>query len=329
MFTDLNSFSKHIQEFPNLCLIIGKDIQEAINIVLNKGEGKVKIFEGDNFDFSFYTEIASLSLFDEKRFFYIRNCDKLSPDEKKNLLFSIKNCPFSFLFSATSPVFLKEIKERGGIILQLPEEKPWQKKKRLQVQLKEKATSCGYDFSKEGIDLLMDWIGEERDCLEQELEKLMCYTLHKKNISASDVQALCTPQNKISLWSWGEAIFQHNFLLSHKIAKALLDEGNSLFILLSHLRNQFRTLIEMHSHYKENDTASLVEKFPYLKGNILSKKIEELRKNRPSLLKRGLYLLFDAELKGKSSYDSLLVLELFLGNYCDPYFIAQFTGAGR
>ena len=77
----------------------------------------------------------------------------------------------------------------------------------------------------------------------------------------------------------------------------LLEEGGSLFQILSHLRTQFETGKKILRAHKRG---TLTHEFPYLKGGLAQKKVALLSSFGPSRLKRGLALLFEAEVQAKS-----------------------------
>jgi len=317
ILNSLSLFSKEIEkEVPSLCLIVGKDVKEGVNLVLNSWTGRVKSFAGDDFSSSkFCSEVETLPLFSEHLICYISDIDKLKEQDQKVLLRYLKapNKNISLLLSSATSFFVKEVQLQRGTVLQLVDEKIWQKKQRMEHWLKEKALLYGFAFSLEAIRYLIDCVGVEKDVLYQEFEKLITYTFHRRAIAIEDIRQLVSVRPSFTLWDLGEAIFCKNYATSWERGRALMEEGVSLFTILSQLRSQIRTLLKMSILYKQGGSSLLIQEFPYLKGAILSKKIEEIKGNSQIDLRRGLLFLFKTELKAKTmNADHFFLLELLL-----------------
>lgn len=313
MFKDISSFAKEIEnKFPSLCLIIEKEGKEGLTFALKQWHGTIRKFDLEKFVLDFHKEVNSLSLFSEPTLFLISEVEKFKEKEKKLLLHYLEhpNPGISLLLFSLAPILLKEIQQKKGAVLQIAEEKPWQKKQRLQLCLQEKARSCGVLFSSAAIDCLINYVGLEKEILDQEFEKLTTFAFRKKEITLEDVQILVGKQASPTLWDLGEAIFSKNLPLSFEKARGLMREDISLFSILSALRSQIRSLIQMSLAYEKGGSSLLTQEYPYLKGTILTKKMKEIKDNNIADLKRGLCSLFETELKAKSIHiNPLLLLE--------------------
>lgn len=319
---DLVPFSRELQKkIPKVCLIVSKEADEAIDIFLKNWKGKVKTFEGESFSSSdFCNEVGSLFLFDEPILCFVMGIDKLKEGDRKIVLNYLKNPnpKIHLLLSSATTLFVKEVTKQEGMVLQLAEEKVWQKKKRMEAILKQEATTEGISFSLDAIQYLIESVGSEKNLLFQEFEKLKAYTFEKKSISLRDVKELVQPKGFYTFWDLGEALFKKETLKAIHRSQALLEEGHSLFTILASLRTQIKTVLNMSISFESGGEASLVQEFPYLKGAILAKKVEEIKNNPVPELKRGLYLLFEAELKARSTNcDPLFILELLFGRFHD------------
>src|SRR5207248_11614694 len=82
----------------------------------------------------------------------------------------------------------------------------------------------------------------------------------------------------------------HRDLLSFPTRRSS-DLGTAIFLLLSSLRSQFMTGIELLSGGK----------VPYLKGNFLEKKLQMFKKYGKERLQQGILLIFETELDRKST----------------------------
>jgi DNA polymerase III subunit delta len=144
--------------------------------------------------------------------------------------------------------------------------------------------------------------------LKTELDKLICFAGERQEITIEAISLLSTPVHNETLWQLGEAIFTLATQRAFEIGRSLLEEGMSIFPLLANLRSQFTNGMEILSLGGE-----AVKKFPYLKGNLLEKKVQMFKKYGNGRLQQGVLLLFDTEVKAKNSaVDPPLLLELLL-----------------
>lgn len=303
LYKDLLSFEKVIEKrFPPLCLIISKE-QVEVKAILKKWQGEKVFLDGDNFSRATFLEaVESNLLFSKPLLCSIGQADKL---KEKEALFLASYLPqfektathnAILLFSSTPLKFFS-----GKMVLQLEEEKPWVRRKRVEEALKIHCKECGITISSKNLQWLIDALGTDIELLIQEIEKTLCYCLPRKEIELQDMQAVIVPQSQATLWDLGEAIFLKNSALALQKGKGLLESGLSFFTLLAHLRTQYRNLLNMSILFKDEGVLGLQKGYPYLRGAILDKKIAEIRKNSLEGLTRGLYLIFQKEIEAKNS----------------------------
>lgn len=305
---DLNAFIQEIEKkIPSICLIISKEDVSA-SIFLKKWRGKVIKLDGLSFSLDYFLQEAeNLALFPEPLLFYIQNAEKLKDREKKLLASHLQNPRGNhFLLSSASAL---SFFPKTGMVLQLAEEKPWQARKRVEEWLRREYSNLKMPI----IKCLIDTVGLDQNALSQEIEKLLLYKFPEKEITIKDIEEVVAPQNSATLWDLGEALFQKNSSLALVKGHALLDSGTSLFTLLAQLRTQVRTLLDMVQLVEAEGITALQRVYPYLRGGILEKKIEEIKNNSAEELQRNLALIFQYELKAKNSnVDPSLLLETLL-----------------
>lgn len=335
-YDNLRAFAKHIcssapNHLSNIYLFISKnsyDLTEANKILINTlfsdkySEMEVRTFSQENFDLAkFLDEVNTLSFFTKKRIVILQNFDKLNTaqialedyiDRLNNQVILILN---SEVFNKNTK-FFKKI-EKAGVILDIPEEKLWQKEKSIHQWLKEKIARDGKTIDPQGIELLIHQIGINQNILDQELFKLYCYMGEKSHIKIEEIQAICSSFNSHTIWELSDAIFSFFTGKALKAIHALLFDGASLLGLLYQLRTQFQTQLQIASILTNSQSKEEITKtFPYIKGNILNKKVSEIQNYGLERLKKGLILINEYELKAKNSGENpnmlaeLLVIHL-------------------
>lgn len=334
-YDNLSAFEKYLketalQQLSSLYFILGKDpaeCQEAIDLLLRfllpskeEREFALTLFDGTQ------VEVAALGnaldsgfFFAKSRVIWIHQFDKSKRaiQEKLEKYFCRPQPGQSLLLSATSwqknSAFYKAI-EKEGVILDLAELKPWEKEKRLIAWVNKQAVAARKLMSYQVSQLLVKRIGNDQTLLTQELEKLICYCMEKKEITIQDVEAICSQQHVDSIWQLGEAIFRHDTATALQIGTAFLTEGQPFLPLLRQIRSQFQTEYQICLLLAQGKQAQEVtQQFPYMKGQILERHILQAQQYGLKAFKKGLLVIDEIEMRAKnSSVDEKILLELLM-----------------
>lgn len=327
-YTNLHAFEKHLAaSFPHhlssIYMILGKDSYErrlaieAILRFLNKEKSRepLKSFEAGHQEIStILSELSSYSLFSSSQTILIQSIEKLSKVQQEGLEKYFKNphSPHTLILSGetiSSSTNFYKAGEQAGIILDIPEEKPWEKEKRLFDWAAEKIKREGKTGEAGVLEALIKQVGIDFTLLHQELEKLICYIGDRDRLTLEDISAVCVQTNQATGWQLGEAIFQNNPKLALSLVQSILEEGTPFISLLRQVRSQFQTecqismILEGGGGGKE---ITLV--FPYMKGNILERHKQTALQWGSQRLKKGICLIEDAELKAKNGFDNYELL---------------------
>lgn len=265
----------------------------------------------------FLQEVETLPFLSQEKGVVIHELDQVSETGQKTLLkYLEKPSPWIsiFLTALDLPATHKIAKliEKKGKVLRFKDEKPWEKEKRLTNWLIAEAEQEGCSLSREASFTLVR--GVESEMLLQELSKLICYVGENRRINLEDVKTLSLLNSHETIWQLADAIMGKEVLRALKIGKELLEEGVAIFSLLAHLRSQFSNGIDL---LKAAEQGQAAQQFPYLKGNLLEKKLQMLKKQGIERLKQAVILIFDSEIQVKnSSIDSSLLLELLTIKLC-------------
>jgi DNA polymerase-3 subunit delta len=322
-YSNLRAFEKHLAEagpvhFSPVYFIIGKDEyerKEAEKILVTallgektSREHALKIFNAERHSIEeVFAELGSRSFFSDKSIIIVHNAENF--DKEANAFFEKyfdSPAPATFLVISAEAInrgtkFYKK-GEAAGIILDFLEEKPWEKENSLAAKLVDWARHSGKKMNVDAARYLIQFTGTDQSLLQNEMEKLFCYTAEKNSISTPDISAICTGINTETAWQLGDAIFKRDGASAIRIATALVEEGTQFFSFVRQLRSQFQSKLQICSILSQGGgPAEIQEKFPYMKGQILQQNIQMAKSYGMEALKKGIQAIDETELLAKNS----------------------------
>lgn len=342
-YSNLRAFEKHLEgaypaHFAPVYAILCKDDflrKESVSLLLKhllrnqtNPDLALKTFDGDKFNASaFWDELEGFGFFSEKRYIVLNNCDKL-PKAQTELLekyFTSPNTRNVLVLAAANlnrnTNFYKK-GEKTGILLDIPEEKPWEKERSIQEWMRQHVAKVGKRLDPRAAEAIVKQVGPDHARVNSELEKLYCYVGERPDITLQDVGALTTCVNVENIWQLSEALFLRNPLNAFRIGKGLLGDGTALIALLRQLRTQFQTEFQICSILSNGGTPQQVTaQFPYMSGQILERHLKQAQAFGLHRFKCAMLLIDQTEREAKnSSTDSELLFErlvttICLGNY--------------
>ncbi len=300
-------------------LLIGKDkeeIKRALDPLLREVKVPLISFYPENFSIKdFLQETETRPFLAPEKAVIVHEIDALSKEDLEKITHYLKKpSPWVTLFLTADELSpqskLVKAVENGGKLIRFKEEKPWEKEKRLGSWLIEEAKREKKHLSSQAAHALVQ--GVDHQTLRLELDKLITYCAEKPEITLEDISLLSTPAHHENQWQLMDALFAKTPKQALEIGRILLEEGMNLLMLLALMRTQFMNGMEILSLGREAS-----QKFPYLKGNLLEKKLTSLSKYGKRGLQNGILLIFDTEIKAKNSaVDPNLLLEILIVKLC-------------
>lgn len=322
-FSNLQAFQKHLDDaspghFSSVYMILGKEpfqrkaaLDYLVAIVL-KGEANPQLAyqvfdaEKDGIDTILF-ELQTLSFFAKRRVIAIQNGDSFNKAETAKLetYFKAPNKAVCLVILSAAinraTTFYKSA-EKACILLDIPEEKPWEKEKNTAEWLRSQAAREGKLMAVTTCQHLVKQLGTDQTLLSSELAKLICYVDQKQQIDDRDIAAICSSVNTETIWQLSDAIFRLDVATSLKITRALLADGVALIALLRQVRSQFQTQFQVCSILaKGGSAANVAQEYPYMKGMILERNMQQSTKYGMARFKKGLLAIDEAELQAKNS----------------------------
>lgn len=232
--------------------------------------------------------------------------EKLSKKNTQVLIENLEACAGFALFGARSKVkdFAVSI-EKIGVVLDLTDEKPWDKEKRLIEELLERAGKTGKKLMPDAASLLLERTGIDLALLQSEIDKLICFVGERTVIAREDVLAITIANQTATFWQVAEEVIWEGKEFSH------LEEG-VFHGLTSALRHQLHLGLTLASLIEEKRPADEWGQFlPKLWPKVLEKRSSQASRLGSSYFQKGLEKLFEMELYSRSistHYQALLDL---------------------
>lgn len=332
-YSNLQAFEKHLEasapkHFAPIYVILSKDrftrkktadhLSHCLLAKETHPELCLKIFNEDQINpIAILDELETMGLFAPRKVISIDIGEKTAHTVLKPIqdYFSRPSPSLFLIISAAainhSTTFYKQA-EKTGVILELPEEKEWEKEKSAIAWVASTVSSKGKTIEHVACQHLVKQVGTDTSMLHQELEKLLCYIGDRTQITLQDVGAICTSVNVENAWQLGDALFKRDVSTALRISKGLLNDGIPFLSLLRQVRHQIQTDYTVCSILANGGgTTDVMEKFPYMKGYILDRHVNAAKSYGMARFKKAMINIDSIETMAKNSitdYDLLAEL---------------------
>lgn len=284
-------------------LIVAKDDDErerSLESALGKQEGQRLNFTAETYS-SFCLEVETKPFLASSKTVILRQLEKLNKDSLSNLASYIDNpTPWINLYMSSSSLpFTAAVLKKIANVIHIKDATNWEREKREVEWVMGKAKERGMSMSRAVAQSFVQLV--DKQSLLSELDKLICFLGDKREISIEAVHCVVTQVGKKTLWQLGDAIFGMRVKEAIEIGHVILGSELTIFPLLAHLYTQFLTMQKVLLAFLSSGKGEVFRLFPYLKGEMLDKKIMVARGYGQQRLKRGLTYIFEAELKARNS----------------------------
>lgn len=322
-YSTLGAFEKHLQgaapnHFSDVYVILAKDafarkqgVDRLVALILKDEPTPalcLHIFDAERQSADkVLSELEMLAFFAKKRVVVVQNADSFdkAATTKFESYFAAPNNTVCLVLAAETlnraTNFYKKA-EKVGIVLDIAEEKPWEREKTIAEWLRNEAAALKKQIAPATCQLMVKQLGTDQALLHGELQKLACYVGERPTIDERDISAVCTSINLDNAWQLGEAIFRRDAPTALRISKALLADGVALIALLRQVRSQFQTEYQVCAILAHGgSSADVSQEFPYMRGTILDRHVRQAQSYGMPNFKKGLLAIDEAELQAKNS----------------------------
>lgn len=300
---DLKAFAKHLENPCSLYLVVSKHRyrqEKALELfsltvpVMHVGAVSIS---------SIVQELETLSFFEKEKVIALQGVDKLSKGDTDQLIRVIsRDAPglttilLADKLSSTAPLY--KVVEKGGVVLEIYEEKPWEKERALLHWVDEEVKRRGKVIDRDAAELLVTLDGVSEEMLVQEIEKLATFV--DKRIQRSDVRALCVRSSEESVFQLTDAVMSRRESTSLRCVQHLINDGVSLFVILRQMRTQLSNAFLIAS-LSGLGLEEVMRQFPKLGKKRIEKLLNDAKSFGPRALARAICAVDEAELLAKNS----------------------------
>lgn len=312
-YQNLKSFQKHLasagsQQLCRVYLVAVQDDFErakAIDAILSYIPTSPNRFLGSDCNLiDVLDAMQSMSLLGES-VVVLDEVEKLSKKQVQTLSGHLTAPAGYVLFGTRSKTALSNAVEKEGVILDLLEEKPWDKEKRLTEQLIERAKGVGKRLGADAAGLLLERIGVDSALLDSEIDKLICFVGDRLGITREDILQISPLSKTSTLWQTAEDVVWEG-------GEFPSVDSTAFHGLIPALRNQLHLGLTLAILIEEKCPAEEWASYlPKLWPKTLEKRSSQAARLGASFFRKGLEKLFDLELTSRSNstqYRALLDL---------------------
>ncbi len=311
-YQNLSPFIKHLQNaYPHhlasAYLIVSANEYERNQIIDRVLEflpaaKRARRFRGEFSIEKMLLEASSLSLFDNERWVVADFSKEISKKDGERLL-AISGC--RWIIGASSKHPLLSFFDKEGVVLDLFEEKKWDKEKRLLERLLERIKNGEKEIRPDVAASFLTMLQPELAFVDSECDKLITYVGDRLQITLEDITAITASSQLSTLWQVAEDMVYRK--LSRKGFACIDAVAAPLFFSI--LRNELRNGYKIRLLLEKNEP--LAPHFPKMWPKMLERKKELALGRDPSYFPRALTRLFSLELRYKNGSPPDLLFEIF------------------
>lgn len=288
-------FQKHLQAEPRsrfYLVLVADDFERhrLFEAILSRLPAPIRL-NGEETDLKTCLDsMQAMSLFGDAATL-IDAVEKMGKKEQQQLGEQLKHASGFVLLGARSKTAVSAVVEKEGIVLDLLEEKPWDRDKRLVEQIKLQAKNR---LSSDVAMLLLERLGSDPALIASEVDKLLCYVGDREIITAEDVLRMSPVSRQLTFWQIAEnvvweagtfgAIDVNAFHGLFPALRAQLHMGMTLATLIEEKRP-----VEEWSRY-----------LPKVWPKMLEKRSAQAARLGTSFFQKGLELLFEMEVASRT-----------------------------
>ena len=242
-----------------------------------------------------FDAMLSPSLFGGDTVVLLDECEAFKKKEVEQLLaFLEKNVLAGYLLlGSRGKTPLSKVVEKTGALLDMSEEKPWDRDKRLAETLIEMAKKEGKWLSPDAVPLLIECAGPDLSMLSQEMDKLICYVGDRATIERTDIFRLCGSHAQETPWQIAEEIVWEG--------KGTFDPAGFVGLIFS-LRSQLQLGLKITTLLEAKVPASeWTPYFPKIWPRTLEKRKGQAMHKGALYFKKGLDMLYKIESLSRTS----------------------------
>ncbi|MBX9924311.1 MAG: hypothetical protein K2Y01_09395 [Rhabdochlamydiaceae bacterium] len=304
--------SSSLKQCPRSYLVIHSQREERRSyleklgheILLHHPKASLVFFESEQTSWGqIYETLMTPSLFGEQEIIVwdgLKNLPEQVLEKMLKYISSPSSRSFLLLGAETSKGFTEfyQKAKQELVLLDFSEEKPWDKQKRVQQELIQKAQKEGKRLSPNAVTYLCELCSFDPLLLDQEFLKVATFVGDRKEIEQQDVEKICSSSSAATGWQiaeglvWGKALF---------VSPSLVDLS-FLLALLGQVRFYLQQGRQLGWCLEQKKTAEEISKIlPQLRSTQMQKLTTSLKTRKMPYFNEALDILYEVEMLAKNS----------------------------
>lgn len=205
-----------------------------------------------------------------------------------------------------------QVLERKGVVLRFPPLRG----EAVRRWLKERAERLGKQLTPATMELLLTLLGEDLRGLANELNKVILFVGRRKDIEASDVEAVVGEQRARTVFELVEAVGGRRLKAALQCLSRLLEAGEEPLAILGILARQIRLLIRAQEMRRKGCTPEEIGRVLGLHPRFVPGLLEQAASFPAAQLQGALPRLLQADSELKGGREGRMALELLVVDLC-------------
>lgn len=236
-FTSLRALEKHLAEAPSrapVYLLACQNETDRREIASKIAPASLQRFVGSAGYAIALEDLRTESLFAASRSIMIDEVDKLKEEEKAYLKRWVQapSGKITLILGIENARGLAHFLNSGAVLLDLLQEKPWERQQRLADDLRAMARSGQLSVDDEVMDFLVQQVGSDWSVLKREMEKLISFGAQKKHLGMEEARSILASGAFPEGWTLADQLIFNPYALA---TTPSLD-ASALIALLGQLR---------------------------------------------------------------------------------------------
>lgn len=248
-------------------------------------------------------QLNTRPLFGSFALLFFDGVERLKKEEAEGLLYYLINPSHSsfLVLGASSSKILGEMYQKAKkemVVLDLSDEKPWERQRRLAEELAEEAKKAGKTVSSEAAAYLFEHVGLDMPGLCQELAKLVCFVGERPLIQKADAEKICVSRVELTSWQLSEKVIWGK----ESIGAEKKEDLSFILPFIGGLRYQLQIGLQLAELAQKGASGQEIARLlPQLRPQTLDKYLPIVRQKKAAYFRKGLHALFELEFSAKSA----------------------------
>ncbi|SHJ05815.1 DNA polymerase III subunit delta [Parasporobacterium paucivorans] len=320
--------NQHIKnkEFANMYLLYGpedylkKKYRDKLTdaIIGSKDTMNYSRFAGEKMNLREIIDIAqTLPFFSERRLIVLENSGLFKKPDEEMLRF------LDTLPETTCFIFVEEEADKRGRMYKKIKDKGYPCEMGIQTEKALSEWALGIisgenkKITYDTMQLFLSYTGSSMENISRELEKLLCYTLHKDIIAQEDVRSICTAEITGKIFEMVDAMGRKDKKKLFAHYQDLMAVKEPPLKILFMMERQFNILLQVKDLLRKGHGKSLIAEKMKLPPFIAAKTMSQADNFAYENLQKALEELLGAEELIKTGRTSdRIAIEMFFSEYC-------------